>query len=143
MVPWKLPMVTAQLGFVDFLRLFRRWLLFAQSGLPFAFLRVHLLRGLEYGLACALAVVALVAGPRWAALAPAAAAACFVFSELALQARFSGHRVPAKHAWVAVALPFLGAGVAIWTRLNHTVEWRGAHYALDPQAKLSATAALK
>jgi ceramide glucosyltransferase len=143
MVPWKLPMVTAQLGFADFLKLFRRWLLFAQGGLPFAFIRFNVVRGLEYGLACALAVAALALGQGWAALAPAAAAAFFVFSELSLQARFSGHRVPAQHWWMAVALPFIAGGVAIWTQLNHTVEWRGASYALDPKAKLSATAELK
>jgi ceramide glucosyltransferase len=137
MVPWTLPIVTGALSFREFLKLFRRWLVFSQSGLPKHFRRASWLRGMEYATACVATLVALVMGARWGALFPAAAAVLFVWSELALQTRFSGHSIPVRHYWVAAALPFIGGAFALSTRLDHTVEWRGRSYKLDRKARLA------
>ena len=137
MVAYPLRVVTGGLGLRQFIRVFRRWILFSQGGLPAHFTRPNWVRGILYF--CALgATAAAVAAGAWAgALLPAAAAGVFVWSQLDLQKRLGGPTVAVKHLWVPVVLPLIAALVALSTKLNRDVDWRGRSYSLDGSSKLT------
>jgi ceramide glucosyltransferase len=137
MVPWKLPVISGELGFYDFLVLFRRWLIFSQSGLPLRFVAASWARGAEYAVAVAAAIVALVIADPWVALFPASAAALLLWSDLTLQARFSGQPIEPRFFWVAAALPFIGGALVVSSKIDRHVEWRGRSYALDTASRLA------
>lgn len=137
MVPYPLRIVTGGLGPRQFIRVFRRWMLFSQGGLPPSFVRPNWFRGVLYFTSLGVTAAAL-ATESWAgAILPAAAAALFVWSQLDLQVRFGGSRVAVQHLWVPVVLPFVAALVTLSTKLNRDVDWRGRSYSLDASAKLT------
>jgi ceramide glucosyltransferase len=137
MVPYPLRIVTGGLGLRQFIRNFRRWMLFSQGGLPASFVRPNWLRGILYFSALGATGLALAQGNWLGALFPAAAAALFVWSQVALQLRYGGPGVALKHLWVPVLLPLVAALVALSTKINRQVDWRGRSYTLDAAAKLS------
>jgi ceramide glucosyltransferase len=137
MVPYTLRIVTGGLGLRQFIRNFRRWMLFSQGGLPASFVRPNWLRGILYFSALGATGFALAQGNWVGAVFPAAAVALFVWSQVALQVRFGGPKVAFKHLWVPVLLPVLAALVALSTKLNRQVDWRGRSYNLDASAKLA------
>lgn len=137
MVPYPLRIVTGGLGPRQFIRVFRRWMLFSQGGLPPSFVRPNWFRGVLYFTSLGVTAAAL-ATESWAgSILPAAAAALFVWSQLDLQVRFGGSRVAVQHLWVPVVLPFVAALVTLSTKLNRDVDWRGRSYSLDASAKLT------
>ena len=137
MVPYPLRIVTGGLTPRQFIRVFRRWMLFSQGGLPASFVRPNWFRGTLYFTALGATALALVTSSWVAALLPAAAGAFFVWSQVDLQVRFGGPRVAVKHLWVPAVLPIIGALVALSTKVNRNVDWRGRSYTLDASAKLS------
>jgi ceramide glucosyltransferase len=137
MVPYPLRIVTGGLSPRQFIRVFRRWMLFSKGGLPSSFVRPNWFRGVLYFTALGTALVALASGHFSGALLPLAAAGLFVWSQLALQVRFGGSSVAFKHLWVPAVLPIVGALVALSTKLNRRVDWRGRSYTLDASAKLT------
>jgi ceramide glucosyltransferase len=136
-VPYPLRIVTGGLGLRQFIRVFRRWMLFSQGGLPARFTRPNWFRGVLYF--AALGAIAVAVGTEsWAgALLSAAAAALFVWSEVDLQRRFGGPPVALKHLWVAPVLPVVAALVTLSTKINRQVDWRGRSYSLDSSARLA------
>jgi ceramide glucosyltransferase len=136
MVPYPLRVVTGGLGLRQFIRVFRRWMLFSQGGLPPSFVRPNWLRGVLYFTSLGVTAVALARGNWIGAVLPAAAAALFAWSQVDLQLRFGGSRVAARYLWVPFVLPIVAALVALSTKLNRNVDWRGRSYTLDASAKL-------
>ena len=136
-VPYPLRIVTGGLGPRQFIRVFRRWMLFSQGGLPAHFTRPNWFRGILYF--ASLGAIAVAVGTEdWVgALAPAAAVGLFVWSELDLQRRFGGPAVAVNHLWVAAVLPLVAALVTLSTKINRQVDWRGRSYSLDSSAKLA------
>ncbi len=137
MVPYPLRIVTGGLSPRQFIRVFRRWMLFSRGGLPPSFVRPNWFRGTLYFTALGATVTALAIGNWAGAVFPAAAAGLFVWSQGDLQTRFGGPKVALKHLWVPAVLPIVGALVALSTKLNRRVDWRGRSYTLDASAKLT------
>jgi ceramide glucosyltransferase len=138
MVPYPLRIVTGGLGLRQFIRVFRRWMLFSQGGLPSSFVRPNWFRGVLYFAALGVTGAALVTGNWAGAVLPVLAVGTFVWSQVALHLRFGGAPLAAKHLWVPVVLPILAALVTLSTKVNRQVDWRGRSYTLDSSAKLRA-----
>ncbi len=138
MVPYPLRVVTGGLGARQFIRVFRRWMLFSQGGLPPHFVWPNWVRGILYFSALGAMGAALSLDAWTGAVVPAAAAALFVWSQLDLQKRLGGPAVAVKHLWVPVVLPIVAALVTLSTKLNREVDWRGRSYSLDSSAKLTS-----
>jgi ceramide glucosyltransferase len=141
MVPYPLRIVTGGLSPGQFIRVFRRWMLFSTAGLPANFVRPNWFRGVLYFTALGATGVALANGIFVGALLPAAAVALFVWSQVDLQKRYGGPAVATKHLWVPVVLPVVAALVTLSTKLNRRVDWRGRSYSLDASAKLTGDSA--
>ena len=141
MVPYPLRIVTGGLSPWQFVRVFRRWMLFSQGGLPPSFVRPNWLRGVLYFTALGVTAVALATENWLGAVLPVTAALLFVWSQVDLQVRFGGSRVAVKHLWVPAVLPIVAALVALSTKLNRNVDWRGRSYTLDASAKLTGESA--
>jgi len=137
-VPYPLRVVTGGLGARQFIRVFRRWLLFSQGGLPAAFVWPNWVRGILYFAALGATATALASAAWFSAILPGAAAALFVWSQFDLQKRLGGPSVALKHVWVPVVLPVVAALVALSTKVNRNVDWRGRSYRLDASAKLTS-----
>jgi ceramide glucosyltransferase len=132
-----LAIVNAGMSFGDFMRLFRRWMLFARGGLPLSFTWGQWQRNLEFWVAALAAGVAIAWGHALAALVLAAATLGLGLSLLDLEVAFGGARVPPRYAWMALALFVLGPPVMLATFARRRVMWRGRHYAIDPEARLA------
>ncbi|RYZ43598.1 MAG: glycosyltransferase [Myxococcaceae bacterium] len=131
-----LRIVTGQLELRAFLRIFRRWILFSETGLPWAFVRPNWVRGLVGWLAWG-GLATAVAKRAWGRAALATLPIGFsVWSQLQLQRAYHGPRVAPRHFWVPAVMPLLVAGVALSGRLSRQVDWRGRNYRLDAKARL-------
>ncbi|MBU8894151.1 glycosyltransferase [Corallococcus sp. M34] len=131
-----LRIVTGRLGLRAFLRIFRRWILFSQSGLPWSFARPNWARGVSVWLAWGSLAVAM-SRRAWSMAALATLPIGFsVWSQVRLQRACHGPPVAPRHLWVPAVLPLLGAGVALSARLSREVDWRGRGYRLDANARL-------
>jgi ceramide glucosyltransferase len=140
MVPYPLRIVTGGLSVRQFIRVFRRWMLFSQGGLPPTFVLPNWFRGVLYFTALGDTAVAL-ATKHWAGAAlPALAVGVFVWSQVDLHLRFGGLPLAAKHLWVPAVLPIVAALVTLSTKVNRHVDWRGRSYSLDASAKLTGDA---
>jgi ceramide glucosyltransferase len=137
LVPYPLRIVTGGLGLRQFIRVFRRWMLFSQGGLPWSFVRPNWFRGVLYFTALGAIGFAIATSDWVGAIGPAMAAALFVWSQVSLQTRFGGQPVAVKHLWVPVVLPVIAALVTLSTKVNRQVDWRGRSYSLDASAKLA------
>ncbi|NVJ23996.1 glycosyltransferase [Myxococcus sp. AM011] len=131
-----LRIVTGQLELRAFLRIFRRWVLFSEAGLPWNFARPNWVRGVMGWLAWG-GLVAAATQRKWGHAALASLPIGFsVWSQLRLQRECNGPRISPRHYWVPAVLPLLGAGVALSARLSREVDWRGRNYQLDAKARL-------
>jgi hypothetical protein len=128
--------VEGALGFADFMRLMRRWLLFSRSGLPASFKRPPWLRGI----AIAVAVTALIGavGHGWIGIAILAVAtiAFACASDVSLHRQFGGAVIPLKWSWLTLVVPLVGPWALASLAVDHRVAWRGRDYALDGGAHL-------
>ena len=135
----RVPVVIGGMRLGEFLRVFRKWLFFSQSGLPEAFKTAGWLRAVP-GLGAWVMVVAGLVLSSGALLAIGiAAVAAFTVSQARLNRAIGDAVVALRHYWVAATLPFIAAGVALSTKLNHTVSWRGRRYFLDHAGRLRAS----
>ena len=133
-----LRVVTGGMGPWAFLRTFRRWILFSESGLPFRFTRPNWVRGVACWLAWGTGIAAVATGD-WASAALAAVAiGVSVWTQAWLQRACHGPRIRLTQLWVPAVLPLVAAFVALSARLNRRVDWRGRSYDLDAEARLGA-----
>ena len=143
MIGEPLPVAIGGLGFFQFLRTFRRWILFSEGGLPSSFTRFNWSRGV----AAWVGWIALATGLASGQLAPTLLAAltivAFAASQLGLQRRLGGPSVPIASLWMAPAMPILAALVALSARLWRKVDWRGRSYNLDRGARLGSGSAAR
>jgi ceramide glucosyltransferase len=134
----RVPLVIGGMRLGEFLPVFRKWLFFSQSGLPDAFKTAGWLRAVP-GLGAWATLVAGLAVPSGAMLALGLVAlAMFTASQVRLNHAIGGEVIAPRHYWVAATLPFIAAGVALSTKLNHTVSWRGRRYVVDRAGRLRA-----
>lgn len=133
-----LRVVTGGMGPWSFLKTFRRWILFSESGLPFRFTRPNWVRGVACWLAWGVGIAAVVTGDWISAVLAAAAIGASVWTQAWLQRACHGPRIAPTQLWVPAVLPLVGAFVALSARLNRRVDWRGRSYDLDAEARLGA-----
>jgi ceramide glucosyltransferase len=134
-----LRIVIGGMGPLDFLRTFRRWMLFSEGGLSFRFTWPNWVRGIASWMAWGVLLAALATGlPGTAALAllPIAVSA---WSQDALQRAYHGPPIALHQLWVPAVLPLIGGLVALAAKLNRRVDWRGRRYDLDGEARLGAS----
>ncbi len=128
------------MSFGEFLRVFRRWVMFSESGLPFRFTAPNWVRGAAAWIAWPTLAVSLASGSWAAAAISLAAIAVLVASQASLQRALGGPRLAVRHFWVAALLPLLGALVALSGRFSRQVSWRGRRYDLSSTARLRVPA---
>src|SRR5215471_733352 len=132
----RLRVVTGEMTMPQFLRTFRRWVLFSEGGLPSDFTRPNWVRGVLAWLAwLALAASLAIRSPA-ATLLSAAALCAVVASQVSLQRLFGGPKIAVRHLWVPAVLPLLAGAVALSTRVYRRVDWRGRSYNLDRATRL-------
>jgi ceramide glucosyltransferase len=132
-----LPIVVRGLGLAEFVRMFRRWLIFSRSGLPtWSFKLPVWLRGLEFWLGFLMATLALLDGLYLAALPAAAVVVAVSASVVRLHRALGGAAIGWQHAWVPAAILLLGPLVLLSAILKPEVTWRGRTYRLDARSKL-------
>jgi ceramide glucosyltransferase len=132
----RVPLVIGGMKLGEFLPVFRKWLFFSQSGLPAAFKTAGWLRAVP-GLGAWATLLAGIVLANAALLAIGLCAlAIFTLSQVQLNRAIGGAVIALRHYWVAATLPFIAAGVALSTKLNHTVTWRGRRYSLDGAGRL-------
>ena len=137
MAPHPLHIATGGMSYPEFMKLTRRWMLFGRNGLPFEFTRPMWLRGVEFWVATAALVMALVSHHWLAALGPAAALAVFEVSLLRINALFGGAPVQWRYVWVPFMLPLVAPAQLAYGLIDKRVDWRGRAYDLDAHARLA------
>jgi ceramide glucosyltransferase len=132
-----LTIITGGMSLGDFLRLYRRWLLFSRNGLPGTFTWPLWQRGVEFYIGLVALLVALLTGHWLVALVPAAALLAFGASLARLQRAYGGLPMPRRHWWMTLALFILSPAVLLACVVHRHVTWRGRGYALDAAARLA------
>ena len=140
---WNNVMVTDPLAIVSegislgqFLKIYRRWLLFGKNGLSFRFTWPVWARSIEYFLAIVVAILSAVAG-AWVALGLALLAVLvFGVSNVRLHRLLGGGPLPVAGLWMVWALLLIAPLVQISMRFGG-VDWRGRDYRLGRDASLA------
>lgn len=127
------------MGLLQFLRNFRRWILFGEGGLSFRFTWPNWVRGVSCWVAWAVLAAALATGNGVAAGAALLAIAFSVYTQASLQRAYHGPRIRLHQLWVPAVLPLVAGLVQIAAKLNRRVDWRGRSYDLDAEARLGAS----
>ncbi len=130
-------LVEEGMGPMDFVRTFRRWILFSRPGLPQSFSGPVRRRAAYFWIGL-VGGVALLALGMWAAGAWLLAAAGLGASLLVLSRAAGAPALPLRFAWVPGALLLLGPFVYLATLLDHRVRWRDRLYHLDQESRLVA-----
>jgi ceramide glucosyltransferase len=134
----RVPVVIGGMALGEFLRVFRKWIFFSQSGLPTAFKTAGWMRALPGFGAWATTIAGIAIGNPWVIATGVLALAAFVASQVRLSSALGGSPIAPRFYWLAAVLPFLASGVALSTKLNHEVGWRGRRYRLDHSGRLRA-----
>jgi ceramide glucosyltransferase len=138
-----LHIINYDLGFSDFVRLWRRWLFCGRGGMPFSFVRPFVIRAVSTFSALGLAVAALAVGPVWATALPALLLLCEGLHYIRLHRLQGGAPVPLRHAWM-VWMPYaMAIPIGISMLLKPELDWRGHTYRVDFDAKLQAASDLR
>jgi ceramide glucosyltransferase len=137
MVRSPLHLVTGPLGFSELSTLLSKWMTFARSGLPAAFVHRNWLRGVDLSLALTLAAAPFLLEASRVALLAAAPLGLWIVSQVSLYRRLTGARIPLRFAfWVPVVAPFLAGVLMATSGLRRSVVWRGQSYKLNGAARL-------
>lgn len=132
-----LPIVVRGLGLAEFIRMFRRWLIFSRSGLPtWSFKAPVWLRGVEFWLGFLMTALALSYGQYAAAILAAATVVAVSASMVRLHRILGGAAIGWRHAWVPAAILMAGPLLLVSAIVKPEVTWRGRTYQLDARSKL-------
>jgi ceramide glucosyltransferase len=134
----RVPVVIGGMALGEFLRVFRKWIFFSQSGLPSAFKTAGWMRAVPGFGAWITMIAGIAIGNAWVVAAGAVALVAFVASQVRLSHTLGGTPIAPRFYWLAAVLPFLASGVALSTKVNHEVGWRGRRYRLDHTGRLRA-----
>jgi len=137
--PHPLPIVVRDLKLGDFVRMFRRWLIFSRSGLPVGSFKGRVwLRGFEFWAGLMVAVLAWLAGHAVPALLVTAVPLAVGWSIVRLHRELGGAAIGWHHAWVPIAILLAGPLALLSALLWPQVSWRGRSYRLDARSRLAA-----
>jgi ceramide glucosyltransferase len=132
-----LPVVMRGLGFLQFARMFRRWLIFSRSGLPsWSFKLPVWLRGAEFWLGLLIATLALFSRQYAVAMVGAATVVAVSVSLVRLHRALGGAAISWRYAWVPAMVLLLGPVILLSAILKPEVAWRGRTYHLDGRSRL-------
>jgi len=136
--PHPLSIVVRGLKLGDFVRMFRRWLIFSRSGLPAGSFKGRVwLRGFEFWLGLIVAVLALLGGHPIAALLATVVPLAVGWSIVRLHRALGGAAIGWYRAWVPLAILAAGPLALISALLWPEVSWRGRSYRLDTHSRLA------
>lgn len=137
MSPQPLEIVIQGLTLQQFIRMYRRWLIFSRTGLPgWSFRWPILSRGIGLFVPLILLFAYLNAGMPGAAAMMVPPILAFAWSTITLHEEFGGAVVPLKYSWLPFALA-LAAPAALLSAIVHPqVNWRGRTYRLDTASRL-------
>ncbi|HVP62495.1 MAG TPA: glycosyltransferase [Myxococcaceae bacterium] len=134
-----LRIVIGGMGPLQFLRTFRRWMLFGEGGLSFRFTWPNWVRGIACWIAWGVLGVALATGNLAAAGLALVPIAFSVWTQSSLQRACHGPAIALHQLWVPAVLPLVSGLVALSARVDRRVDWRGRSYDLDGEARLGAS----
>jgi ceramide glucosyltransferase len=135
MIKHPLTIVTGGMKLEDFLKVYRRWILFSRNGLPFKFVWPMYLIGAGFFAALAVAGYALMTANYVAFVLALAAIYAHGVSPAALQEQLAGVRVPPRFYFMMWAVLLMAPFIYIsMTRRN--LAWRGRTYELGRTAEL-------
>jgi ceramide glucosyltransferase len=133
----RLPIITGNMSFPDFMELVKRWLLVSQRGLPHSFVRPLWVRGAAVWTALLLAVGALLFASPISALLPIGAAVMIGGSLGALHTKFGGAPLGVRLGWCALAIFFFLPPIYFQTMRQSDVRWRGRVYPVTRERRLA------
>lgn len=136
MINESLPITNSGTSLRQFLRTYRRWMLFGRNGLPARFTWPLWVRGVASWLAAALLAIALAVGSTGAAVLAVLALVGQGESLARLHERLGGARIPYRLRGMTVMM-FLIAPLVLASMRRGSVEWRGRTYALRGRASLA------
>ena len=132
------PIIACGLGLGEFLKTYRRWIVFSRSGLPARSFKWPAAQShVDFWLGLLGAVGAVVLGQPLAALVPLCASAAAGVCVARLQRDYSGLPVPWRFLWVPFGVLLIGPAVFVSAVLWRGVRWRGRVYELDAHARLA------
>jgi ceramide glucosyltransferase len=138
MIRHPLVIVTGGMRYLEFIQMFRRWLLFARNGLPRGFTGYNWIRGLQFYVGLFLVALVVRSGRPLCAIVPLLAVVASVAGQLQLQHRFGGARIPLRFLWAAATVPLVAPGILLSMWLFRRVNWRGRTYSIDESARLTS-----
>lgn len=131
-----LHIISYGMGFVEFLRLWRRWLFCGRGGIPLRFTLPFAIRAISLFGAIALVIACVALGEYRIATLPA----LLILLEGAHYDRLNrmtgGARVPLRFAWMLWMPYILAIPIGVTMFLSPNLNWRGHTYQLDIKAKL-------
>src|SRR5260370_38221603 len=132
----RLRVVTGGMTMLQFLQIFRRWVLFSAGGLPTQFTRPNWLRGILAWAAWLALIPALAIGSPAATLLCLAAICTVAGSQVSLQRSFGSPGVPARYLLVPAILPLIACSVPPSPPFYRPLDWRGRNYNFARSARL-------
>jgi hypothetical protein len=132
-----LHIANSDLPLIDFLSIYRRWMMFGHNGLPFSFTWPQWTQSAIFYLALTALVAALDGGSAGAIALPFILICTQLASLLALHRRNGGGPVPMRWWWAPFALILFAPLVVASAALRPRVTWRGRSYDLDHNAALA------
>lgn len=124
------------LGFIPFMRLWRRWLFCGRGGIPLRFAWQFMIRAVSFYVSLILTIACLAMGLPVLAALPASLFLLESLHYMRLHRLHGGAPVPLRYFWM-VWMPYgsiipIGLSMFVRPRLN----WRGHTYRVDIKAKL-------
>lgn len=130
-----LHIISYGLGFMEFMRLWRRWLFCGRGGVPLRFVWQFVIRAVSYFAGIGLAVAALIIDPVLA-VAPAVLVLCEGLHYVRLHRLHGGAPIPLRFMWM-VWVPFASViPIGLTMLFAPELSWRGHTYRVDLGAKL-------
>jgi ceramide glucosyltransferase len=129
---------TGGMTFAEFIPVFRRWIMFANNGLPLSFTWRQYLSGVGFFSALLTALVGLALAGWAVALPSLVAFGASGASMLLLQRQYGGAPIPWRFAWTAWAVLLMAPVIVAANLLDHHVTWRGRQYRLAAHAALAS-----
>ena len=135
--PCSVPIIQQGLPFVEFLRVYRRWIAFSLSGIDWSFTLASFRHAIFFWMAAGLTVLALLSGDGFALALSLAVILGSSWSVYRAHVQLGGAPLGARYAWMPLALLLLTPLLYPTIFVRRFVNWRGRTYPLDAGGRLA------
>ncbi len=135
--PCSVPIIQQGLPFVEFLRVYRRWIAFSLSGIDWPFTLASFRHGLFFWLALIVAVLGAVWGSGVAVGLAVGVMLVTSWTVYRAHAEMGGASLGLRYSWLPFALHFLTPLLYPTIFARRFVAWRGRTYELDSRGRLA------